>query len=151
MADNLDGSSFEFSIENTMEMGMGNQELLTNLFEPETSTGSPDGIQEIVKHVEDAAPEKPKKTVVDTIANTDGGEEPKKDASSGISDFLAGGDDDDDEEEIEEKQIAKPQAASTEDEEEPEVSKFGALAKDLFKLGVFTQEDGDDDSEISIG
>jgi hypothetical protein len=149
MADNLDGSSFEFSIENTMEMGMGNQELLTNLFEPETSTGSPDGIQEIVKHVEDAAPEKPKKTVVDTIANTDGGEEPKKDASSGISDFLAGGDDDDDEEEIEEKQIAKPQAASTEDEEEPEVSKFGALAKDLFKLGVFTQEDGDEDSEIS--
>ena len=149
MADNLDGSSFGFSIENTMEMGMGNQELLTNLFEPETTTSSPDGIQEIVKHVEDAAPEKPKKTVGDTIANTDGGEEPKKDASSSISDFPEAREDEDDEEEIEEKQIAKPQAASTEDDGEPEISKFGALAKDLFKLGVFTQEDGDDDPEIS--
>ena len=149
MADNLDGSSFGFSIENTMEMGMGNQELLTNLFEPETSTGSPDGIQEIVKHVEDPAPAKPKKTIGDTIANTDGGEEDetKKDTSSGISDFLAGGDDDDEEEE---DVIKKTPAASTEDEEEePEVSKFGALAKDLFKLGVFTQEDGDEDSEIT--
>lgn len=146
MADNLDGSSFGFSIENTMEMGMGNQELLTNLFEPETSTGSPDGIQEIVKHIEDPAPVKPKKTIGDKIADPEEEEETKKDTSSGISDFLAGGDDDDEEEEI----VTKAPAASTEDDdEEPEVSKFGALAKDLFKLGVFTQEDGDEDSEIT--
>ena len=37
MADNLDN----FSIQGTMEMGMGNQELLNDLFSPETSTSNP--------------------------------------------------------------------------------------------------------------
>ena len=37
MAENLDSPSFgNFSIENTMEMGLGNQELLSDLFSPET-------------------------------------------------------------------------------------------------------------------
>ena len=53
MADNLNSPSFEFSIENTMEMGMGNSELLSDLFEPETSTSSPDGLERIVKEGSD--------------------------------------------------------------------------------------------------
>ena len=44
MAENLD-QSFGFSIENTMEMGMGNSELLNDLMSPETSTSNPDDIK----------------------------------------------------------------------------------------------------------
>ena len=59
MAENLEMPSFgNFSIENTMEMGAGNAELINDLFAPETSTGNPDDIQEIVKNVEDTPPAK---------------------------------------------------------------------------------------------
>ena len=53
MADNLDN----FSIENTMEMGMGNQELLNDLFSPETSTSNPEDVTPIIKDAD--APESP--------------------------------------------------------------------------------------------
>ena len=48
MAENLDSPSFgNFSIENTMEMGMGSSELLNDLMSPETASGSPDDIKDI--------------------------------------------------------------------------------------------------------
>ena len=73
MAENLDTPSFgNFSIENTMEMGAGNAELLNDLLSPETSTGNPDDIQEIVKEVNDPAPAPKKapagKTIGDAVA-----------------------------------------------------------------------------------
>ena len=155
MADNLNSPSFEFSIENTMEMGMGNSELLSDLFEPETSTSSPDGLEKIVKEVEDAAPAKTKpasvKTIGDDVVATDKEEEDTKDE---ISDFLSQGDDDDEEEEETKAPVAKKtsEAAAADDDDneaEPEVTRFGALANDLFKLGVFTKEDDEDDVEIN--
>jgi len=156
MADNLNSPSFEFSIENTMEMGMGNSELLSDLFEPETSTSSPDGLQKIVKEVEDPAPAKTKpapiKSIGDDVVNTEDKDEETK---ASISDFLSGGDDGDDEEDDDEKkEIKAPVVKKTSedddgDDNEPEVTRFGALANDLFKLGVFTKEDGDEDVEIN--
>ena len=151
MADNLNSPSFEFSIENTMEMGMGNSELLSDLFEPETSTSSPDGLERIVKEVEDAAPAKTKPAPVKTIGNdvvaTDKEEEDTKDE---ISDFLSQGDDDEEEEETKAPVAKKTsEAADDDDEAEPEVTRFGALANDLFKLGVFTKEEDEDDVEIN--
>ena len=152
MADNLNSPSFEFSIENTMEMGMGNSELLSDLFEPETSTSSPDGLERIVKEVEDAAPAKTKPAPVKTIGNdvvaTDKEEEDTKDE---ISDFLSQGDDDEEEEETKAPVAKKTSEAADDDdnEAEPEVTRFGALANDLFKLGVFTKEDDEDDVEIN--
>jgi hypothetical protein len=152
MADNLNSPSFEFSIENTMEMGMGNSELLSDLFEPETSTSSPDGLQKIVKEVEDAAPAKTKpapiKSIGDDVIAT---EDKEEDTKASISDFLSGGDGDEEEEEEETKApVAKKTSEPTPDEDdEPEVTRFGALANDLFKLGVFTKEDGDEDVEIN--
>ena len=151
MADNLNSPSFEFSIENTMEMGMGNSELLSDLFEPETSTSSPDGLEKIVKEVEDAAPAKTKpasvKTIGDDVVATDKEEE---DTKASISDFLSQGDDDEEEEEEETKApVAKKTSEASDDEEEAEPTRFGALANDLFKLGVFTKEDDEDDVEIN--
>lgn len=142
MADNIDSNSFGFSIENTMEMGAGNQELLNNLFEPETSTSNPEDLQEIVKTIEDPAPAKPKAPPVKTI--TDEEVSPEK----SISDFLLGGDEDEEEEEPAKPAATKPTTETTEEDVE-EISKFGALAKDLFKLGVFTSEEDEDDVEIN--
>ena len=48
MAENIDSPSL-FSIQDTMEMGMGNQQLLSDLFAPEIATSNPDDIQKIDK------------------------------------------------------------------------------------------------------
>jgi hypothetical protein len=147
MAENLDiNQSFgNFSIENTMEMGMGNADLLNDLMSPETATSSPDDIKDIK---DEPAPEKkaPKQAPAQ--------EEVKKDEESkvNIQDFLYGGDDEaEDEEEtpapVKKKEEA-PVAESDEEEEEPEVSQFTALSKDLLKLGVFSTDD--DEEEINI-
>jgi hypothetical protein len=147
MAENLDiNQSFgNFSIENTMEMGMGNADLLNDLMSPETATSSPDDIKDIK---DEPAPEKkaPKQAPAQ--------EEVKKDEESkvNIQDFLYGGDDEaEDEEETPapaKKKEEAPVAESDEEEEEPEVSQFTALSKDLLKLGVFSTDD--DEEEINI-
>jgi len=156
MAENLETPSFgNFSIENTMEMGMGNSELLNDLMSPETASTSPDDIKEMT--AEDKAPKaESKKAATKSIGETME-EAPEKKEETSIQDFLLGGDDDEEEEEeapaTPSKQKVKAET-STETEEgdeeaEAEVSRFGALANDLFKLGVFSKEDDDEDEPIS--
>jgi hypothetical protein len=132
---------------------MGNSELLSDLYEPETSTSSPDGLQKIVKEVEDPAPAKTKPAPVKSIGNDVVDTEDKdEETKASISDFLSGGDDEEEEEEEETKApVAKKtsEAADDDDDAEPEVTRFGALANDLFKLGVFTKEDDDEDVQIN--
>jgi hypothetical protein len=148
MAENLDTpQSFgNFGIENTMEMGMGNAELLNDLMSPETASSSPDDIKEITEEAPTPkeAPKKAK-SIGETME-----EAPEKKEETSIQDFLLG-DDEEDEEEESPKTIEKKQAAPTEEseDEEPEVSKFGALANDLFKLGVFSKDEEEDDVTIS--
>jgi hypothetical protein len=150
MAENLDNNFGNFSIENTMDMGMGSAELLNDLIAPETSTGNPDDVKEIKDEPKQEAPKKetPKK------------EEPKKeseeDAAQSIQDFLLGGEDDEEDDSDDEPAapakkapVAKEETTSEEDEEETEVSRFGALANDLFKLGVFSKDEGEEDTVIS--
>ena len=154
MAENLDSPSFgNFSIENTMEMGLGNQELLSDLFAPETSTANPDDLQDIKK---DEIPSNDvKKTAASKAANVststeEEGAAEKKDPGSAIQDFLLGGDSDDEStEEDTEAPVVKTTSKeqdNTEDEEgEEEVSRFTALSKDLFKLGVFSKDDDEEE------
>jgi len=146
MAENLDNNFGNFSIENTMDMGMGSAELLNDLIAPETSTGNPDDVKDIKDEPKQEAPKsEPKK------------EEPKEDPSKSIQDFLLGGDDDEETEEDEPAAPAKKAAPVegtkeepiAEGEEEQEVSRFEALANDLFKLGVFSKDEDEDDSPIS--
>jgi len=152
MAENLDNQFGNFSIENTMEMGMGSSELLNDLMSPETSTSSPDDIKEIT--AEDKAPkaETPKKaakSIGETIEETP---EKKEEPKQSIEDFLLGGDDEEEEEEAPVKKATGKQVEETNDndeESEPEVSQFGALANDLFKLGVFSKDEDEDDQPIS--
>jgi hypothetical protein len=163
MAENLDTPSFgNFSIENTM--GAGNAELLNDLLAPETSTSSPDDIKEI-KDEEPATPEPSKKSASKPAPAkaSDNGEEKKDEEEANkksLTDFLMGGGDEEESEEEEpsskaapKKQTpkeAEPEESETEDEEgSQEVSQFTALAKDLVKLGVFSQDDEDEEVEIS--
>lgn len=145
MSDNLDASqSFgNFSIQNTMEMGgAGSAELLSDLLGPETSTSSPDDIQEIVKTIPEDAPSKKKPAAVKSIVPTEETKEEEKNDPTPIQDFLLGGEDDDEDEAEGEK--VKPQKSDASEEPDTQDSIFSTLSKELFKLNVFTEEDGEE-------
>jgi hypothetical protein len=161
MENNLDSQGLgNFSIQDTMDMGMGNQELLSDLFAPETTTGNPDDIKDI--NADDDKTPAPSKKPVAKVATKSTSEEDseddvEKDTSKSIQDFLLGGDDD--EEEDEEATTPAPKKAKetseeTDNQEEEEdgdsapESTFASLSKDLFKLGVFTE--GEDEEEEPI-
>ena len=153
MADNLETMG-NFSIQDTMEMGMGNQELLQGLFEPETASSNPDDVQPIIKNVEEpaapAAPAVPKGKDIVPPKSVDGKtDEEKLDGQSMISDFLSDNDDDENDDPAPAKPAKAPEATADEDEDEPQGTQFTALANDLYKLGVFTSDDDDDQQPIS--
>ena len=151
--DNLDTPSLgNFGIEETLGMGVGNTELLSDLFAPETSTEDPDKIEEIVKTVPEPKPAKkpevPKgKEVVQKL------DDEELTGQDVLKNFL--GDDEEEEEEEEDtpapaskKKAPVSQEPAEEEEEEEEPSQFTALSRDLFKLGVFTKEEDEDDVVI---
>lgn len=146
MADNLDTPSFgNFGIEETLGMGVGNTELLSDLFSPETSTEDPDKLEAIVKTADE--PQAPKKPEVskgkEVVQKLDGEETTPQDV---LKNFL--GDDDDEEEDDNVAAPAKPEVKADEEEDDASESPFVSLSKDLFKLGVFTQDDDEEDTVI---
>lgn len=152
MADNLETPDFgNFSIQSTVE-GMGSQELLNDLLGPDTSTANPDDIQDInaPDPVPAAAPSTKKKAQA-AASDEDIDKEETKDDKKSITDFLY--DDDTDEEEEETPAAATSKAdATSEDEDEENAApstQFAALSNDLFKLGVFTKDEDEDDIAIS--
>jgi hypothetical protein len=148
MADNLDTPSFgNFGIEDTMDMGVGNTQLLDDLFSPETSTGDPDKLETIVKTADEPqAPKKPEVSKGKEVVQKLDGEQPTQ--QDVLRNFL--GDEDDEEETEEEVATPNPAKAKAEENEEDDVaeSPFVSLSKDLYKLGVFTQDDDDEDTVI---
>jgi hypothetical protein len=157
MADNTDNLSMgNFSIQDTMEMGAGNQELLQGLFEPETASSAPEAITPIISEVNDQEPaKKPEVPKGKTITPTEDDDSDEKKSQSAISNFL--GDNTDDEDDEEEETVtpkAKPKASTEnneegEDDEESGSTQFSALSNDLFKLGVFTKGDDEEESQIT--
>jgi hypothetical protein len=146
MADNLDN----FSIQDTMEMGMGNQELLNDLFSPETSTSNPEDVTPIIKDAAaPAAPEVPEvkkgKDIIPPRSVDGKTDEEKAEGQSLIADFFSDEDEEDQGGEAPVKKVTP--TASTDDE--PEGSQFTALSNDLFKLGVFTNDEGEDPETIT--
>ena len=148
MADNE--TMDNFSIQGTMEMGMGNQELLNDLFSPETASSDPDDVTAIIKDANaPAAPDAPAvkkgKDIVPPKSVDGKTDEEKLDGQSMISDFLS---DDEDDEDV--PPVSKPaKTASVDnddnnddaDDDTPQGTQFTALANDLYKLGVFTSDD----------
>jgi hypothetical protein len=142
-----------FGIQNTMEMGPGGAELLEGLFGAETATASPDQVEEIVKTAEPpAAPAKPDVPKGKEVVPKEDGKEPT--GQDLISNFL--GDNSSEEEDEEPAPVApkKQQAAAQENDDsneggEEDVNQFTALSRDLFKLGVFSNDEEEGDVDIS--
>ena len=157
MAENLDMPQIgNFSIQDTMDMGMGNQELLNDLLSPESATSNPDDIQDIK---DEPAPAPTKKTTSKQHAIPDPAEpaDDKKDEPvKGIQDFLYGEDDEESEDDepatAPAKKATQPadnqEDSNDEDGEEAPTSQFTALSNDLFKLGVFSKEDEEEETPI---
>lgn len=151
MAENLDTPSFgNFSIENTVELG--SMELLNDLMSPETSTTNPDEVENIVKTVEDPAP--PKKPDVPKGKEVVPKEEGKEPTGQDLISSFLGDNSSEDSNDEEEEQQAPPKKASapvqeTEDSPEEDINQFAALSKDLFKLGVFSMDEEEEEVNIS--
>jgi hypothetical protein len=141
-----------FSIQDTMDMGMGSQELLNDLLSPDSATSNPDDIQDIK---DDPAPTPVKKTTSkQPAASEPAPEEDKKDEPvKGIQDFLYGEDEEEGEEDEPAPAPAKKTVAQDADNqedsdaegEEEGANQFTALSKDLFKLGVFSKDDDEEE------
>lgn len=162
MAENVDMQSFNFSIQDTMEMGLGNAELLNDLVAPETASGNPDDIKEIIKEAEPPKgpePATPKGKEIAAPAD-------EANAQETLKNFLLDATESDEEEQPSDNQEVAPKKAApkapkagelkqeeapAEEQEATEdgTTQFGALAKDLFKLGVFSQDDEEEDINIS--
>jgi len=131
-----------FGIQDTMEMGMGNADLLSGLLDEGGAT-NPDDITPIVTEVEEPvppAPAKPSKAPTKTPLVKETIEEPEP-GQNIISNFLAEDDDNPNPDLPSEEPVTPPE------EGEP-VSTFTGLAKDLYKLGVFSKEEGEEEVEI---
>jgi hypothetical protein len=145
--ENTDNSqSFgDFGIKDTMEMGLGNAQLLQDLLGPDTATEDPAEITPIIKDANDPPPADPPKPKGKEVEAPKDGEEPK--VKNTISDFLGNN-----EEEEEENDSPLPSKAIVKDENEEEApasNQFTALSNDLFKLGVFNKEEDEEDVIIN--
>jgi len=129
----------DFGIKDTMEMGLGNAELLRDLLGPDTATENPDDITPIIKDANDPPPADPPKPKGKEVAPPKDGEAPE--VKNTIGDFLGNNADD------EEDDYTPP---PTRDEDIPPASnQFSALSNDLFKLGVFNREEDEEDVVIN--
>jgi len=159
MAENLDMPQLgNFSIQDTME-GIGSQQLLNDLLSPESATSNPDDIQDIKN---EPAPAPTKKTTSKQPAASEPEPEKKdENPTKDIQSFLYGEDDEESEEETNDKPAVAPakKAAQTTDNqedskddneegEEAPASQFTALSRDLFKLGVFSKEEDEEEATI---
>lgn len=163
MAENLDNPGFgNFSIQDTMEMGMGNAELLNDLMGPDSATSNPDDIQDINDTPPAPAPEKkttsaPAKKADPAAKSSDDNSDNAPDEKKSLTDFLLGGEDDDtdddDSDNTDNQPVAKTSKKDSNDEEDndgddegdaPAESTFSSLSKDLFKLGVFTEDEDEE-------
>jgi hypothetical protein len=148
MANDLETPNLgNFSIQDTMEMGMGSTELLNDLMGPDTASASPDDIKDITAEDTQAPASKPTKA----SAKVDEESEKTEDTSKSITDFLLGGDDEEEEEDVAPIAKAKeaPAAEASEDDDDDVINPFAAFSRDLFKLGGFTKDEDEDDVQIN--
>lgn len=144
-----------FGVENTLEMGVGDATLIQDLMGPETSTADPDELKGIGEETDPPKPEEqkpPKGKEIIPPKEVKGKEE--EEAPTGqelISSFL-GSDEEEEEQEEEEDTLVKKEAKQEqleEQEEEAEFNQYSALAKDLYKIGVFSLSEDEEPADIS--
>ncbi len=157
MSDNLDKLG-DFGIQDTVEAGAGDTQLLNDLLAPETASGDPNDVEPIVNEIDSPKQEvnndPPRGKDITPPKSADGKtDEEKQTGESLIADFLS---DVPEEEEAEKEVTSKKETEvkdtpveedAEEEEESKEGNQFTALANDLFNLGVFTKEN---EEEVSI-
>lgn len=158
MSDNLDNMG-NFSIENTLDNGAGDSQLLSDLLAPETASGNPDDVEPIVNEVDSPKEEnndevKKGKDIIPPKSVDGKTDEEKQTGESLVADFLSASEDDEDEEEpqpVEKpiKEESNTDEQEEEDDEPKEGNQFSALAGDLLELGVFTKNSEDEEVLIN--
>ena len=152
----MSDKSNPFGIQNTMETGAGDAQLLNDLMAPETASGNPDDVTPIVNETDPPQPETntdpPRGKDITPPNSVDGKtDEEKASGESLIADFLTDSDEDDDDAKVADSKIDNVKSDSDididNDDEDDGDNKFNALSNDLFKLGVFNKEE---DEEVSI-
>lgn len=135
----------DFGIKDTMEMGLGNAELLRDLYSPETSTATPEDITPIIKEAVDPPAPDPAKVPLKgkEVSAPKEGEEPK--VKNTIGDFL-GNHEEEEEEEEDDAPLITPEPKEENNVEND--TQFSALANDLFRLGVFNKDEDETDVVI---
>ena len=117
MSDNLDKVG-NFGIQDTMEMGAGDTQLLNDLFAPETASGNPEDVTPIVNEVdapvEETSDAPPKGKDITPPKSVDGKtDEEKMSGESLVADFLSGVEEDDDEDDDDVVVQQKPKKEDT--------------------------------------
>ena len=155
----MSDKSNPFGIENTMETGAGDAQLLNDLMAPETASGNPEDVTPIVNEIDTPKIETndnpPRGKDITPPKSVDGKtDEEKQSGESLIADFLTDSEEDDeDDTEIDPPNDALKKASEDldelgdDDDEEEDDNKFTALSNDLFNLGVFNKGE---DEEVSI-
>jgi hypothetical protein len=156
----MSDKSNPFGIQNTMETGAGDAQLLNDLMAPETASGNPEDVTPIVNEIDTPKVETndnpPRGKDITPPNSVDGKtDEEKQSGESLIADFLTDSEEDDEDDDI---QVDPPNDALTkasrdlddaddDDDDSEDDNKFTALSNDLFNLGVFNKEE---DEEVSI-
>ena len=155
----MSDKSNPFGIQNTMETGAGDAQLLNDLMAPETASGNPEDVTPIVNEIESPKEETNDDPLrgkdITPPKSVDGKtDEEKQSGESLIADFLTDSEEDDEEDdtEIDSPNDALNKASEnldelSDDDEEEDDNKFTALSNDLFNLGVFNKGE---DEEVSI-
>lgn len=156
----MSDKSNPFGIQNTMETGAGDAQLLNDLMAPETASGNPEDVTPIVTEVDtpkvETNDDPPRGKDITPPNSVDGKTDAEKQTGESlIADFLTDSDDDEDEDGIAAPVVDKPSKDnsnsdgddSDDSDDDGNVNKFTALSNDLFNLGVFNKEE---DEEVSI-
>jgi hypothetical protein len=152
MAENNE-KSVNFSIEDTMDTGIGNAELIKDLMAPESVSGDADDLTPVDDETSKAEKKEIKKEVKKKEAKKEesSSEEKEEEESSEknqdiISEFLKEGEQTEEKPDVDESHKGEEESA---DETKQETSSFTALANDLYKLGVFTKDEDEDEAPIT--
>jgi hypothetical protein len=157
MADNTDNLSMDsFGIQDTMEMGLGNATLLNDLYDDDTASGQSKDLTPIVKEV-DADKKEEVKTVtpVNKSIDLENKEDTEESAQDRLKSFLSSSEDDDEDEPGKTKLPSDKNkenllGKSNEEALNKSSNQFTALANDLYNLGVFTRNEGEEDDDNPV-
>lgn len=158
MAENND-KSVNFSIEDTMDTGIGNAELIKDLMAPESVSGDADDLtpvdDETSKVEKKETKKEPKKEDKKGKKEESSAEEKEKEEEGSeknqdiIATFLKEEEGNETNEETPADDESHTGEEESADETKQETSSFTALANDLYKLGVFTKDEDEDEAPIT--